>query len=215
MLLLIEKPSGITSFDLIRKLKRIYPGEKIWHAGTLDPLATGLMIIAIGKDTKRISQFVGMDKRYIATIDFTMDSDTRDVDYRKEFKTLQILEQQVETIPEWSMREFPGIEEITWHLDSILWVHPLPLTPFSAKKIKGKKLYEYAREGNPIFIDIEMELIDYKLLSYEFPKLVVELHVGSGTYIRSIAHWLWAQMQLWGILTWLHRASIGPYRLDL
>ncbi|USN54962.1 MAG: hypothetical protein H6765_11045 [Candidatus Peribacteria bacterium] len=58
------------------------------------------MIIAIGKDTKRISQFVGMDKRYIATIDFTMDSDTRDVDYRKEFKTLQILEQQVETIPE-------------------------------------------------------------------------------------------------------------------
>lgn len=179
MLLFVDKPSGFTSYDLIRKLKRIYPGEKIGHAGTLDPLATGLMIIAIGRDTKRLSSFVGLDKTYLATIDFAKRSDTRDIDYREEFAELDPVELTV-----------PSREQLEAELERIRGVHPLPLTPFSAKKWKGKKLYEYARVGQPVYIDVDMELIDYEILQYEFPELVVKLHVGSGTYIRSIAHWL-------------------------
>ena len=131
MLLLIEKPSGYTSFDLIRKLKRLYQGEKIGHAGTLDPLATGLMIVAIGKDTKRLKEFVWLDKTYIATIDFSQTSDTRDTDYRREHEQLDI-----------STLTAPSQEEIESTFESILGTHALPLTPFSAKKRKGKKLYD-------------------------------------------------------------------------
>lgn len=220
MILLLSKPSGYTSFDLIRKLKKLYKGEKIGHAGTLDPMATWLMIIAIGKDTKRLSEFVWLDKTYIATIDFTKESDTWDLDYREYYRELRIENWQVETLSgAWAnakdpaMRAYPTVEEIKSHLDSKIGIHPMPLTPFSAKKIKGKKLYEYAREGNPIFIDIEMELMEYEIISYDFPELVVRLHVGSGTYIRSIAHWLGSQFYLGGILTALHRESIGPYCL--
>lgn len=84
MFLAVDKPTRITSFGIIRRLKRQYSGQKIGHSGTLDPLATGLMILAIGKDTKRLTEIIGKDKSYIATIDFSVLSDTWDIDYRAE-----------------------------------------------------------------------------------------------------------------------------------
>jgi tRNA pseudouridine55 synthase len=94
-----------------------------------------------------------------------------------------------------------------------LGVSQRPLTPFSAKKVKGKKLYEYAREWNPLFIDCDMELIWFTIKQYSFPELVIELHVWSGTYIRSIAHWLGEQFGLGGILTALHRSKVGDIEI--
>ena len=202
MFLLVHKPTWFTSFDVIKKLKRLYRGEKIGHAGTLDPMATWLLIVAIGKDTKKIKHFVWLDKTYTATIDFSKRSDTRDLDYREEFEQLD-----VHTLQQ------PSLDHIRRSLDSIIWYHPLPLTPFSAKKWKWKKLYEYARAGEPVFINIDMQLIEYEILDYSFPELTIQLRVGSGTYIRSIAHRLGEQCWLGGILTQLHRSSISTYHL--
>jgi len=203
MFLLIHKPKWYTSFDVIHKIKKFFPKKtKIGHAGTLDPMATWLLIIAIDKDTKRLSEFVWLDKEYIATIDFSKTSDTWDMDYRKEFGQLDT-----------AWLEAPHLQDLQWTLDQKLWVSQRPLTPFSAKKVRGKKLYEYARAWEPIFIDCDMELLWYKILDYNFPLLQIQLHVWSGTYIRSIAHWLWLQMWLGGVLTSLHRSKIGKFAL--
>ncbi len=211
MLVLVDKPTGYTSFDVVKKLKRLYPGEKIGHAGTLDPLATGLLLIAIGKDTKKIDELVWLDKTYITTIDFSQKTDTRDSDYRKEHVRYTVWEEWI-LIHDTLVKAPPQklLEEL---LQSIIGTHLLPLTPFSAKKLKGKKLYEYAREGQPIFIDSPMELISFHTLSYEFPLYTVELKVGSGTYIRSIAHRLWEKLAVWGILISLRRVSVGKFSL--
>lgn len=203
MFLLIDKPQGYTSFDIIRKLKKLFPRKtKIGHAGTLDPLATGLLLVAIWSSTKRLKHFVWLDKIYVATIDFSKKSDTWDMEYWKEFEQLD-----TENL------SAPSLEDITALLEGKLGISRRPLTPFSAKKVRGKKLYEYAREGNPIFIDSDMELLEYEVIKYDFPLLQLKLHVWSGTYIRSIAHWIGEQLGLGGILTWLRRTSVGEWSL--
>lgn len=212
MILLIDKPKWYTSFDIIRKLQKLYPKESIGHAGTLDPMATGLLIVAIGKDTKKLWTFLEEDKSYIATIDFAQMSDTWDMEFRKEHTVLKhsLPGEEVQGLynSTWERVSAPLLEDIQKHMDSIIGTHMLPLTPFSAKKIWGKKLYEYAREWNPIFIDTPMTILSYEVLSYTFPLLTLRLDVGSGTYIRSIAHRLWSQMWCWGILTQLRRTRI-------
>lgn len=205
MFLLLDKPTWFTSFDMIRKIKKLCPRKtKIGHAGTLDPLATGLMIIAIGKDTKRLKEFVWLDKEYIATIDFSKKSDTWDMDHWKYFEQLDITQDEFTIPAQWE------IEDV---LKNKVWVSQRPLTPFSAKKVKWKKLYEYAREWNPLFIDSDMELIDFEIIKYEFPVCKIRLHVWSGTYIRSIAHRLGEQFWLGWILTWLRRTKVGEWKL--
>ncbi|USN57362.1 MAG: hypothetical protein H6766_02710 [Candidatus Peribacteria bacterium] len=84
----------------------------------------------------------------------------------------------------------PNEQAIDEFLQSLHGTHDLPLTPFSAKKVDGKKLYEYAREGNPKFLNVPMTIKGHEIVSYHFPLLQLELHVGKGTYIRSIAHYL-------------------------
>ncbi len=209
MFLLIDKPTWFTSFDLIRKIKKLCPRKtKIGHAWTLDPLATWLMIIAIGKDTKRLKEFVWLDKEYIATIDFSQKSDTWDTDYWKYIEQLDLT---------WKIEsgelQIPSRGDIEKKLLNKLWVSQRPLTPFSAKKVKWKKLYEYAREWNPIFVDTDMELLDFEILEYEFPVCKIRLHVWSGTYIRSIAHWIGEQFWVGGILTGLRRTKVGKWEL--
>ena len=203
MILLIDKPTGISSMDIIRILRKQWYPRKMWHAGTLDPLATGLMIICTEKDTKQINNFVWLDKTYLATIDFSQKSDTWDTEYRKEHEQLDVA--NLTAIPQ---------EEIESTLDTIIGTHDLPLTPFSAKKVDGKKLYEYARAGDPIFMDVPMTLVSYNVISYNFPVLEIELRVWSGTYIRSIAHRLGKQHGLGGILTWLRRTSVGEFDVN-
>lgn len=210
MLILINKPSGITSHDAISAVKKYLRQQnpeqkiKIWHAGTLDPMATGLIIAATDKDTKLLHSLTWSDKTYETTIDFSQRSDTWDLDYRK----------MLEPIDPSTYEDIPPLSQIQEILDTLIGTPSLPLTPFSAKKVDGKKLYEYAREWNPIFLTIPMTIYGYKILDYDFPRLKVALHVGSGTYIRSIGHRLGTQIGGDAILTSLHRDSIGEYSLD-
>ena len=202
MLIIVDKPKWISSFDVIRALKRELQEKKIWHSGTLDPMATGLLLIWTWTDTKQLNNLIWLDKSYETTIDFSKKSDTRDMDYREYFEEINV---------EWN--DIP-VEQIKEKLDSIIPEWELPLTPFSAKKKDGKILYELARNWDQIIENKIMKTYWYEILEYNFPILKLKLDVWSGTYIRSIWHRLWEQFWLGGILTELRRIRVWEYDLD-
>jgi tRNA pseudouridine55 synthase len=202
MLIIVDKPKWISSFDVIRALKRELKEKKIWHSGTLDPMATGLLLIWTWNDTKQLNSLIWLDKSYETTIDFSKKSDTRDMDYREYFEDIDI---------KW--KDVP-IEQIKEKLDSIIPEWELPLTPFSAKKKDWKKLYKLARNWNQIIENNIMKTYWYEILEYNFPTLKLKLDVWSWTYIRSIGHRLGEQLWLGGILTELRRTRVWEYELS-
>lgn len=212
MLLAIDKPTWITSYDVIRRLKRAFPKQKIGHSWTLDPLATGLLIIGIGKWTKLLSQIQWLDKQYETTIDFSQMSDTRDTDYRDFHEQYPFTKEGIEKNNLFITH--PDQVSIEEKLSSLIPEKELPLTPFSAKKIEGKKMYELARDGQILTEKRIMKTFEYSVLSYNFPLLTIHIHVGSGTYIRSIWYWLGQEFWLGGILTKLRRTAIGKRNLN-
>lgn len=143
MFVCIDKPTGYTSYDIVEKVKRIYTGEKVGHGGTLDPMATGLLVIGIGKDTKQLARFLDAKKTYHATIDFSKASDTWDMDYRKDYTEYVISDGKIQKDDK--RKSFPSRETVEEYLQEMITTTVFPLTPFSAKKVNGKKLYEYAR----------------------------------------------------------------------
>lgn len=217
MLIAVDKPKWISSFDVIRALKRELWEKKVGHSWTLDPMATWLLLIWTWKDTKQLHELIWLDKSYITTIDFSKISDTRDMDYRKYFEELKI-------IPLWRGTKgvqnnnnkipAPTIEQIKNKLNTIIPEYSLPLTPFSAKKKDGKKLYELAREWKQTIENKKMKTNWYEIIKYEFPILELKLDVWSGTYIRSIWYRLWKELGIWWLLTTLRRTIIWKYNLE-
>lgn len=202
MLISVDKHVWISSFDVIRVLKRELWEKKIWHSWTLDPIASGLMLIWTWNDTKRLNDLIWLDKSYETIIDFSKKSDTRDMWYREYFEEINV---------EW---KDISLEEIKLKLDLIIPEYELPLTPFSAKKKDWKKLYDLARKWEQIIENRLMKTYGYEILDYDFPQLKLKLDVGSWTYIRSIWYWLWQQFWLGWILTMLRRMRVGEYKLD-
>ena len=200
--MVVDKPSWISSFDVIRVLKREISEKKIWHSWTLDPLATGLMLIWTWDDTKRLNDLIWLDKSYETIIDFSKKSDTWDMGYRDYYEEINV--------------EWKGIslEDIKSKLDLIIPEYELPLTPFSAKKKDWKKFYDLARKWEQIVENRLMKTYGYEILDYNFPQLKLRLDVGSWTYIRSIWHWLGEQFWLGWILTMLRRTRVGEYELS-
>jgi len=217
MFLAVDKPARITSFDVIRILRRHFPKQKMGHSGTLDPMATGLMILALDKDTKKLTELIWLDKSYIATIDFSKSTDTRDMEYWEKIINyeLWIIDWKVTWVEmENESVEAPSLSEVTRKLDQLIPSYELPLPAFSAKKTAGKKSYDDARAGNIIEANKVMKIHWYEIMSYEFPLLQLKLDVGSGTYIRSIAFRLWKQLGIGGTLIQLRRTSIGERDID-
>lgn len=202
MLIIVDKPKWISSFDVIRVLKRELEEKKIWHSWTLDPLATGLLLIGTWDDTKRLNDLIWLDKSYETVIDFSKKSDTRDMWYRDYYEEIDM-----------AWKEIP-LEDIKLKLDLLIPEYELPLTPFSAKKKDGKKLYDLARKWEQIIENRIMNTYGYKVLNYNFPELKLKLDVGSWTYIRSIWHWLGEQFWLGWILTMLRRIRVWEYELS-
>ena len=208
MFLAVDKPQWITSYDVIRRLKKLFPRKtKIGHSGTLDPMATWLLIIAVYKDTKRLQEFLGADKCYETTIDFSKMSDTWDMEYWEKYEEYVVDNNEV--VIDGVRQSTPSLEQLKEKLDTIIPSATLPLTPFSAKKKNGKKLYELARAGVEVNESREMVVHNYEIVSYDFPLLKVKLDVGSGTYIRSIGYWLGQEFDLGGILTSLRRTKVA------
>ena len=197
-ILYIDKPKGVTSYDVIRKLKSDYPkGTKIGHAGTLDPNATGLMIVGINEGTKKLKDFLGMNKEYVAEILLGTQTDSGDI-------TGKIIATQ--NVPALTHKQ------ITEILQKMVGPLRLPVSKFSAKKIGGKRSHKLAREGleMPTILQ-DMDLLEYELLSHDPSSRTtkVRMLVSSGTYIRSLTEELARRLNTVATLKNLRRTKIG------
>ncbi|OGS34481.1 MAG: tRNA pseudouridine(55) synthase TruB [Elusimicrobia bacterium RIFOXYC2_FULL_34_12] len=198
-ILLINKPSGITSYDVIRVIKRKYNPGKIGHAGTLDPLASGLLIVLIGAATKESEKFMSLKKRYIVKIQLGIKTDTGDL----EGKVINKLEIPVlnKIKIEKVLKKFKGKIKQIPHI-------------YSAIKYKGKKLYEYARAGIQVKIKPRIiEIYRIKLLNYSTKELELEVDCSKGTYIRKLAEDIAEKLGTCGVVSKLIREKIGKYSI--
>lgn len=214
MLIVVDKPMELTSFDVVKRMKHVFPWEKIWHSGTLDPKATGLMILGVGKWTKKLTELIGLDKVYETVMDFSKMSDTWDMGYREKYEEYEVIHQGSALLIDDNVVSAPSLEQIDDLLQGLIPEYELPLPAFSAKKKDGKRLYKMARSGKEISETKIMKLKSFDILDYQFPEVSLRLEVGSWTYIRSIWYWLGQQCWLWGILTSLRRTSLGKRNLS-
>lgn len=205
-LLLVDKPSGWTSFDVVNKLRYALRSKlgikkiKVGHSGTLDPLATGLLIICTGKATKKINDLMGLDKKYSGEI--TLGASTPSYDKETEpdeyFETSYLTESSILK----AVLELKGEQ---------MQVPPM----YSAIKIDGQPLYKKARKGKTIEVPARpVTIYDFEIKEFELPLIKFEVHCSKGTYIRSLAHDLGKNLQNGGYLSDLRRISIGPYHIN-
>jgi tRNA pseudouridine55 synthase len=180
MLIAVDKPLELTSFDIVKRMKHVFPNEKIGHSGTLDPKATGLMVLGIGKDTKKLTSLIGLDKVYETVIDFSKMSDTWDMGYRERFEIFPLLDNGAKGIlKNHLIVPAPSLQQLQDTLHSLIPKCELPLPAFSAKKKEGKRLYTLARSGQEIAETKLMKIHHFEILGYSFPELHLRLAVGS------------------------------------
>ncbi len=200
-IILVDKPAGVTSFAVVREIRKRLKIKKVGHAGTLDPMATGLLIIGVGKGTKMLPQFLKQDKQYEATILLGVQTETGDIDGKllKEVVVSSIDEEKIKK----SVEEMVGVLEL-----------PVPL--FSAIKKDGTRLYKHAYRGNPENIVPPVRKMNvYKSTYQGFAKkdgktyVNVVVTVASGVYVRSLVEEFGRRIGLPTTLSKLHRVSIG------
>jgi tRNA pseudouridine55 synthase len=203
----LNKPLEWTSFDLVNRFRHKLTRKlrvkkiKVGHAGTLDPLATGVMILCTGKATKRIEAFQYQTKEYVATLKLgeTTPSFDREEAVDAVYPTEHITRQMVEEV----LQSFTG---------TIQQVPPV----FSAVKINGKRAYKYARKGKDVELAAKTLVIDeMELLDYGLPFIRIRVVCSKGTYIRALARDIGASLQSGAHLTALERTRIGEVTLDM
>lgn len=199
--LIVDKPSGWTSHDVVAKLRGVLKEKKIGHLGTLDPMATGVLVLAVGRDaTKQIQHYMKLDKDYEVEIEFGKRSDTYDAEGKIEETGFDLSTLSKKLVQE-ALERF--------------WGETMQMPPaFSAKKINGKKAYELARAGKPVElkpVSVHMQGRDFEL---ELPFLRFKLTVSSGTYVRSLAHDLGEKLGCGAILSSLRRTRVGDFKIE-
>ena len=196
----IDKPSGITSMDVVRKIRSASGVKKVGHGGTLDPLATGVIPVAIGKATRLLEYFLMSNKSYIARIHFGETTDTFDSEG-------EIISTNVDppldiNVIEKTMNSFKGEIEQT-------------PPPFSAIKKNGRRLYELARRGVDTYIEPRNVTVnELKIINYEPPILDLFIRCGKGFYVRSLANDLGKILGCGGYLNDLKRTSLGNFEIS-
>ncbi len=206
-MLLVDKPSGWTSFDVVNFVRRTIalslnkkPKQiKVGHCGTLDPLACGLLILLIGTYTKRAGELSGMDKSYVFNLRLGQVSTTGDDEGEKiTVSNLVPAKKDIQA----SLLE---------HIGTITQVPPI----YSAIKIDGQRAYDLARRGKPVTMKPRsITVINLKLLKYSYPDLELSADVSSGTYIRSLAEDIGKYLGCGAYVTYLKRVKIGSYCVD-
>lgn len=206
MFVAVDKPLEWTSFDLVNKFRYILSRKlgvkriKVGHAGTLDPLATGLVILCTGKNTKLIEQTMGLRKTYEATVRLGATTPSYDLETEIDatYPTDGITRERVEA----ALRDFEG---------EIDQVPPI----FSAVKIDGKRAYDHARKGNDVDLPPKRVVVySIEVLDYSLPDVTLRIECGRGTYIRSIARDLGIALGCGGHLTALRRTRVGNYTVE-
>jgi tRNA pseudouridine55 synthase len=199
--LVIDKPQRITSRGALDRVKRWFPRKtRIGHTGTLDPLATGVLVVAIGQATKQAEAVQAMPKVYRAAVRLGCTSDTDDADG---------------TVTETSGCAIPTEEQITRALPRFLGTI-LQLPPkFSALKVEGRRAYDLARKGQEVELKPRpVSVYSIRLLRYEWPLVELEIECGKGTYIRSIARDLGEALGTGGMIEQLRRTKVGPFAVE-
>jgi tRNA pseudouridine55 synthase len=205
-ILFIDKPFKWTSFDVVNKIRSLIKYQlgikklKMGHAGTLDPLATGLLILCTGKFTKRIDEYQGLEKEYTGT--FMLGATTPSFDLEKEidstFDISEITEQQIRD----AAKTFIG---------NIQQIPPV----FSAKKINGERAYEFARKGIDVLMEArEVNISEFEITKVSLPEISFRIVCSKGTYIRSLARDLGLELNNGAYLSELKRTRIGEFSLD-
>ena len=203
-IILVNKPKGPTSFDVVRKIRQKLKVKKVGHAGTLDPMAEGLLIVGIGAGTKKLGDFLKLPKTYDAKVLFGIRTDTGDI-------TGMVLERKV--VPKFDEEKFNSAVE------SMVGKHSFPVPAYSAIKMAGQPLYKRARAGETFDLPIkEMEIIhvskgEMRSIQGGY-EACLTIRVSSGTYIRSIVQEIGRLMDLPATLLELKRTSIGNYLLE-
>jgi tRNA pseudouridine55 synthase len=196
-ILLIDKPKGWTSFKVVHKIRSSVNIKKVGHSGTLDPMATGLLIVCTGKKTREISFFQNLPKTYEGII--TLGKTTPSMDA----ETKVVEEKPVDDVTE--VRIFKAKEKFTGRIKQI---PPM----YSAKKVKGKPLYKIARKGKVIEREpVEVEIYDFSINKIRLPDIWFKIKCSRGTYIRAIADDLGKELGCGGFLSELRRTAIGEF----
>ncbi len=188
---LVDKPAGPSSFAIVAQIRRL-TGARTGHAGTLDPFASGLLLVLSGRATKLAPWLVGLDKRYLTEVDLSRRTTTGD----PEGETLEV-------------RDAPSREELEQRLERLRGEVELPIPAASAVKIGGERAYRLARRG----VEVEMPrrrstVYALDVIAYTGERATIDLRVSSGTYVRSIAD------ELGGHCVMLRRTEVGPFSVD-
>jgi tRNA pseudouridine55 synthase len=203
-LLLIDKPAGMSSFGVVARVRWQLSQEagkkvKVGHTGTLDPFATGLMVVVVGEYCKRASEFSKLDKSYEATFQLGATSSTGD--------------------PEGQIKPVSGRAPTQHEIEDALpqFKGTIQQTPpiYSAIKIDGQRAYKLAREGKKVDMPPRSVVIySLELMSYRYPEATITCHVGSGTYIRTLVQDIGLALGVGAYTTSLRRTSVGVWRLE-
>ena len=197
-IILINKPAGMTSHDVVNRIRKILKTKKVGHCGTLDPDATGVLVLCINKATKALQFLMSEEKEYIATLSLGTATDTYDA-------SGTVLES----------KEFTGVDHVEEVLQSFLGFQKQLPPIYSAIKVNGKKLYEYARNNEEVEIqprNIEIKKIE--LLSQENNEITFKVQCSKGTYIRSLCVDIANKLGYPGHMSHLIRSQSGHFKLE-
>ncbi len=197
----VLKPPGMTSHDVVAFLRRVYKTKKIGHAGTLDPAAAGVLPVAVGKATRLLEYMTAAEKEYRAELSLGYATDTGDDDGA--------------IIAEKAVEVFPSEEEITGVLSSFLGKSRQVPPMYSAIKIDGKKLYEYAREGIAVERPVrEIEIFAIRLMQVENTRFTFSVLCSKGTYIRSLCEDIGSKLGYPATMSFLVRTRVGIFNVN-
>ena len=199
-ILVVNKPAGYTSHDIVSKIRKQLNIKKVGHTGTLDPLATGVLPILLGTGTKLSQYLINHDKEYIATITLGEKTETGDVEGK-------VIEQKA--IPK--LNE----EQIVQVLNSFIGKQQQIPPMYSAIKVNGKKLYEYARKGENVIVEPRnIEIYNMELLNFTEKQICFKIACSKGTYIRSVCEDIAVKLDTVGTMAALKRTQVGEFRIE-
>ena len=198
-ILVVNKESGYTSRDVVNIISKEFKTKRVGHTGTLDPLASGVLVVCIGKYTKLVNALTSLDKEYIAGIKLGVRTDTLDI-------TGKVLEQKNVNLSK---------EDVIKVLASFKGLYHMEVPLYSAIKVRGKKLYQYAREGIKVELPVkDVFIYDISLLEFRDNIIKFKVKVEKGTYIRSLIRDICAKLEVIGTMNSLVRTKQGNFRLE-
>jgi tRNA pseudouridine55 synthase len=196
----IDKPAGMTSRDVVNGVQRLVRPHKVGHAGTLDPLATGVLVVCLGKATRLIEYVQQQRKQYVGAFEFGLTSDTEDVEGEV---------QRAAGAAE------PSIDEIQLALPRFLGEISQRPPAYSALKVGGKRAYALARRGETVNLaPRQITIHRLTLVEYRYPRLVLDIVCGSGTYVRSLGRDIAESLNSCAVMTSLRRTAVGRFRSE-